>query len=186
MEQRPWRPAAHGAAERELSHLGNGTSGSTNGQSWTRLILTSPQRPATGTHAPMPPKAQEQCRRPPPVRNDSVDPSAKRNTLVLMSYSSRNHALGDAEMAVLLINFVLHKPDENYPELFKLIKSFESWVQISDSSYAVATHLSPDFVGSKIRPLVEVDDRFYVLTLHLPYYEYGQNNVKHWLETHLS
>lgn len=89
-------------------------------------------------------------------------------------------------MAVLLIDLVLRKPDEHYLDLFKLIKSFESWVQISESSYAVATHLSPDFVGSKIRPLVEVDDRFYVLTLHLPYYEYGQNNVKHWLETHLS
>ena len=89
-------------------------------------------------------------------------------------------------MSVLLISLDLQENQENPIEILKLIKSFDNWVQVSKTSYAIATHLSPDFVGSKIRQLIDTGDHVYVFKLSLPYYEYGQNNVKHWLETFLA
>jgi hypothetical protein len=89
-------------------------------------------------------------------------------------------------MAVLLVSLNLKPGNEHHNEIMRLIKSLDNWVKISETSYAVTTRQSPDLLGSRIRPLIGTDEQVHVFTLGQHYYEYGQNNVKHWLDTYLA
>lgn len=87
-------------------------------------------------------------------------------------------------MPVLLVTYDLNRPGKDYSNLLSAIKKF-SWARLSESSYAVATSLSPQAVFDRLRPYLDTNDHLYVINLVRPYAGFGPKEVNDWLEQHL-
>lgn len=87
-------------------------------------------------------------------------------------------------MAVLLFTYDLHKPKKDYEKLYELIKS-NGYAKLSESSYAIITEDSASEYYDKVKPLVDSDDRFYIIPLGKPYAGYGPKKINGWLEENL-
>ncbi|MCK0507951.1 hypothetical protein [Aromatoleum anaerobium] len=87
-------------------------------------------------------------------------------------------------MPALLITYDLNN-EIRRPPIVKKIKDTWSWARLSESSYAVQTHLSPSQVFEQLRPLLDNNDNLYVITLKKPYSGWGPKDVNDWLERNL-
>ena len=88
-------------------------------------------------------------------------------------------------MSVLLVTYDLDKPGQDYSDVLKEIKRF-SWARLSESSYAVATDLTPNQLYDRLAPYIDANDTLYVVVLHRPYYGQGPKEVNEWLEKYLT
>lgn len=87
-------------------------------------------------------------------------------------------------MSVYLVTYDLNKPGQSYDELLGAIKDFP-WAKLSESSYAISSHLSAEGVFRKLKPFTDDSDTLYVVTLTVPYAGYGPNAVNEWLDANL-
>lgn len=88
-------------------------------------------------------------------------------------------------MATLLITYDLNKETKR-PQILKDIRSFDSWAILSESSYAVNTHLSPTQVYDFLSKHLDSNDNCYVIRLGRPYDGQGPKKVNDWLADNLS
>lgn len=88
-------------------------------------------------------------------------------------------------MSVLLITFDLKVPGHDYSPIFAFIRNMNVWARITDSCYAVSTHMQPQELLLELRPHLARDDSLYVLTLTTPWIGFGPDDVNIWLREHL-
>lgn len=65
------------------------------------------------------------------------------------------------------------------------IESFPLWVKLSESTYVIATDLTPSQVYDRIAMLPN-QDQLYVITLTRPYFGQGSRKADEWLHSNLS
>ena len=64
---------------------------------------------------------------------------------------------------ILLISYDLHKPKQEYAELYEKIKNIGStWWHYLDSVWLVDTNLSPQDVWESLTPAIDKDDYVFV------------------------
>ena len=88
-------------------------------------------------------------------------------------------------MASYLITYDLSKPGQNYSDIINIIKSFNAWARLSESSYAVTSNLVPYQIYQKFEPHLDQNDQLYVIGLHQPWAGYGDKEVNQWLDNNL-
>lgn len=88
-------------------------------------------------------------------------------------------------MAALLITYDLNSPGQKHAKVLEKVKSFGGWARLSESSYAVANSLTPQQVYDQFKPLLDTNDRIYIITLKQPCAGYGSNEVNDWLNSNL-
>lgn len=89
-------------------------------------------------------------------------------------------------MTVRLITYDLNNEARRPPITAKIKELFPIWAKLSESSYAVATDLSPQQIYNLLSPMIDKDDSCIVLTLTTPWW--GQSKypeVIPWLKQHL-
>jgi hypothetical protein len=87
-------------------------------------------------------------------------------------------------MAVLLVTYDLNKPDKDYSDVLKTIKSY-SWARLSESSYAISTNQTAQQAYDRISQYLDKNDVLYVINMKRPYAGYGPKDVNEWLESNL-
>ena len=91
-------------------------------------------------------------------------------------------------MPALLITYDLNKEGEHYPEtnkeILKRIRNYSN-KKLSESSYAIATGESPDYVYDKFKDILDSDDSFYVITLCKPKKGHVFPSITKWMDDHL-
>lgn len=87
-------------------------------------------------------------------------------------------------MTVYLVTYDLNKETTRPPVLEK-VKSFPSWAKLSESSYAIDTAWTAQQVYEYFKPLIDANDRIYVITLRKPWMGFGLKDVNEWLDSHL-
>jgi len=90
----------------------------------------------------------------------------------------------EAKMAALIIAYDLNN-ETRRPNIVKTIKDTGSWAKLSESSYAVDTHESPENVMSRLKKHLDSDDNCYVITLSAPWSGWGPKEVIAWLSKRL-
>lgn len=88
-------------------------------------------------------------------------------------------------MSTLLITYDLNKSGQDYDGFYNVIKK-HAWAKLSESSYAIQTHETPNAVYNQLVPHMDKNDHVYVITLSAPYYGYGPEKVNEWLAGALS
>lgn len=88
-------------------------------------------------------------------------------------------------MPALLITYDLNNETRRPPIVKKIKEAWPMWARLSESSYAVQTHLSPGQVFEQLRPLLDNNDNLYVITLKKPYSGWGPKDLNDWLERNL-
>lgn len=88
-------------------------------------------------------------------------------------------------MAILMMTFKLSTPGQDYSPIFDFIKNLNVWAKITDSCYAVSTHLQPSELLLELRPHLTRDDSLYIFTLDGPWIGFGPNDVNEWLRERL-
>lgn len=61
-----------------------------------------------------------------------------------------------------IITYDLCKPDKNYDELYKYIKSLGSWVRVTESVWIVLSESSCEEIRNRINKITDSDDRVFV------------------------
>ncbi|PWK15198.1 hypothetical protein C8D84_101145 [Psychrobacter immobilis] len=89
-------------------------------------------------------------------------------------------------MAALLITYDLNAPGQEHDKILDKIKTFNGWARLSESSYAVATSLTPQQVYDQFKPQLDTNDRIYIITLKQPCAGYGSNEINDWLNSNLT
>lgn len=64
---------------------------------------------------------------------------------------------------VYLVAYELKQPREHYVELMKLLKSFDDWAQLLDSTWAIRTELAVVDVRDQLWEVMDPDDGLFVV-----------------------
>ena len=96
-------------------------------------------------------------------------------------------ATGRNTMNILLITYDLNKEGEDRPPIAKVIRKLgKSRVQLSESSYAIATSKSPSKLYQELKDMLDKNDRLFILTLSKPGMAYDPaKKVSQWLDDNL-
>lgn len=87
-------------------------------------------------------------------------------------------------MATYLVTYDLNE-EVKRPPIVDVVRAFEAWAKLSESSYAISTALSVSDVYAKFSPLLDDNDQLYVITLIRPYTGQGDKEINEWLEAGL-
>lgn len=87
-------------------------------------------------------------------------------------------------MATYLVTYDLNK-EVSRPPIVDHIRSFESWIKFSESSYAIATLLSAEALYRSFAHLLDDNDTLLVVALSTPYFGQAIPAVHDWLESNL-
>lgn len=87
-------------------------------------------------------------------------------------------------MRVLIVTYDLNSEpsSSSYNSVLQVIKSEKNWAKLSESSYAMHTEMSPQVVYEKVKPYLDSNDNFLVLTLTRPYFGRHSKEVIEWLD----
>ena len=77
-----------------------------------------------------------------------------------------------------IISYDLNKPGQNYPELYKAIKTCGSWSHRLDSTWLVDSNLYAQSISDRITPHIDKND--YLLVFRLSKDHQGQLPQKTW------
>jgi len=83
-------------------------------------------------------------------------------------------------MAIYLVTYDLKNPGQSYTGVLNEIKKY-AWAQLSESSYAISSSLSPKQIFKKLSPSLDSNDQLYIIALSNPYYGKGSQDVNSWL-----
>ena len=84
-------------------------------------------------------------------------------------------------MAVLIVLFDYSPSGASHYSMIRGIKKYR-WVKLTDTSYAIATDLTPEAVFTQLRGLMESAANLYVMTSRKPFAGYGPQSVNDWLQ----
>ena len=85
-------------------------------------------------------------------------------------------------MARYIITYDLRAPGKNYDELYKRIKSYRSWKQITESSWGVATTQSSRQIRDYLKEALDSNDKLLVGILGTSSWTGLPNDVTKWLK----
>lgn len=68
-------------------------------------------------------------------------------------------------MSALLITYDLNKPGQNYDDLYKAIKALGAWWHYLDSTWIVASSLTPSQAFDRLKPAIDSSDRVLILNV---------------------
>lgn len=87
-------------------------------------------------------------------------------------------------MTTYIVTYDLNKESKR-PPIVKDIKSYDSWAQLSESSYAIDTGQSPKQVYDFLAKHLDGNDNLYVIKISNPHYGQGPKEVNDWLANNL-
>lgn len=87
-------------------------------------------------------------------------------------------------MTALLVTYDLQKPGQDYSGFYDVIKSYP-WAKLSESSYAIATTITPSSIYDQLSQHADQNDHVYVIGLKGPWRGRGLEDVNSWLEKNL-
>jgi hypothetical protein len=85
----------------------------------------------------------------------------------------------------MLITYDLNRETVR-PNIVGAIKALGSWAKLSESSYAVNVSMTVEQVYGTLKPLLDANDRMYIVTLKKPWAGYGPKEVNDWLDSNLT
>ena len=88
-------------------------------------------------------------------------------------------------MSVLLITYDLNDEDIRPPIVDAIKELGSSYVQLSESCYAIVTSKSPRDVYEQLEDMIDENDDLYIITLKNPAHGCGDRGVIQWLEQNL-
>lgn len=90
-------------------------------------------------------------------------------------------------MGALLISYDLNKPGQDYDALYDAIKELGSfWWHYLDSTWVVATHLTPTVASERLRAVLDASDRLLVINVTNDAYDgWLQQEAWDWLKQHV-
>ena len=88
-------------------------------------------------------------------------------------------------MAALLIAYDLNSPGQRHNEILALIKKKFPWAKLSESSYAIATNMTPAQAFDLFKPYLDKNDQLFVIELKRSYKGLGSKEVVDWLDRFL-
>jgi hypothetical protein len=88
-------------------------------------------------------------------------------------------------MPILLITYDFNEI-EKHEEILVFIKSLGAWATLSKTSYAIKTDESPIEIMKKLQPLLDENNKIFIITLASPFEGRGSMNVNFWLKAFLS
>jgi hypothetical protein len=87
-------------------------------------------------------------------------------------------------MPALLITYDKKNQWLNFGALVRAIKKYE-WVQLTDSSYAIATNATPQEVFEILRQNLDDSTNLYVMSIRKPFTGFGPPKVNDWMVRHM-
>lgn len=88
-------------------------------------------------------------------------------------------------MPVFLITYDLIQETKR-PPIVDSIKEIGDWAKLSESSYAVSTHLSDEQIYARLQQFIDSNDRLYIIALKKPWSGFGLVDVNRWLDERLT
>lgn len=89
-------------------------------------------------------------------------------------------------MSVKLITYDLNAKGQKHAEVLAKIKGFSDYMKLSESSYAIDTNLTADAIFEQFKPLIDSNDRMYVIPIIQPYQGWATKEEHQWLKSHLT
>lgn len=89
-------------------------------------------------------------------------------------------------MTTFLITYDLNKETTRPPIVKKIKELGTGYARLSESSYAITYGGSVEQVYQALKPMLDSNDHFYVVTLKKPWTGYGPKDVNQWLENNLT
>lgn len=89
-------------------------------------------------------------------------------------------------MATYIVSYDLNREVRRPPIVEKIKDISNGWARLSESSYAIAYHGSPEAVLNQLKPMIDDDDNIYIISLSRPWTGYGPEKVNDWLNSNLS
>ncbi len=68
-------------------------------------------------------------------------------------------------MSVYLVNYDLKRPDQNYPELYEVLKSASGWWHYLESLWLLSSEESLETWHARIRSKIDKNDSFIIMKL---------------------
>ncbi|MDO5770291.1 MAG: hypothetical protein Q4P13_12370, partial [Psychrobacter sp.] len=75
---------------------------------------------------------------------------------------------------------------QKHAEVLAKIKSFNSWLKLSESSYAVSTSLTASQIFEHFESLIDSNDRMYVIPLMQQHQSWATQEEHDWLNNNLT
>ncbi|MXX52655.1 MAG: CRISPR-associated protein Cas2 [Chloroflexi bacterium] len=72
-------------------------------------------------------------------------------------------------MATYIVTYDLSAPGRNYDDLYKRIKAYGTWAQITESSWAIVTDKTATSVRDNLGKSLDTNDKLFVGDLSRPY-----------------
>jgi CRISPR-associated endonuclease Cas2 len=88
-------------------------------------------------------------------------------------------------MSVLLVTYYLNKPEQDYSDLLKKIKSYP-YSRLSESSYAIITDKRTQTIYEELKKYIDKNDNILIINLKMPYWGSAPQEVIDWLDKHLT
>ncbi|KAF1680469.1 hypothetical protein [Veillonella sp. R32] len=85
-------------------------------------------------------------------------------------------------MSVFLISYDLNKQGQNYTDLIKAIKSYNSYCQCLNSQWLIATNDSSNTVYNHLAPKIDNNDRLFIVQVVQPLQGWLSQDVIDWIE----
>ena len=85
---------------------------------------------------------------------------------------------------VYLITYDLHRPGQNYSELFEAIKGLGEWWHHLESTWLVDTAMDAQAVAERLRARMDQNDNLLVIKVSRPWGGWLPKEAWAWLESH--
>lgn len=88
-------------------------------------------------------------------------------------------------MPSYIVTYDLNRETTRPPIVQEIKDIGDGWAKLSESSYAIATRLTPDQIFSRLKRHLDQNDQLYVVHLSRPYSGMGPKDVNDWLSKNL-
>ena len=87
---------------------------------------------------------------------------------------------------VYLISYDLHKPVQNYENLYTRLKKFNGYLHPLESTWFVNTNLSAKEIYNHLSPTIDSNDKIFIVKLDTEWYALLTQSDYDWLHRFLS
>jgi hypothetical protein len=85
---------------------------------------------------------------------------------------------------ILVVTYKLKQPASSYTELFEVLKSQDGWAHYMDSTWLVATDLSPEQLFQQLIEYIVKGDRVLITKLSPGYHGWLPMKAWDWIKRH--
>lgn len=89
-------------------------------------------------------------------------------------------------MSVYSVSYDLNNPGQKYEKIHEVLKSFNGYYHIMDSTWLISTSFSAAQVCDKLTPYLDSNDKMFISKVNANEYQgWLENDVWDWIRKHL-